>query len=39
MKIRDAQVKLARRQVLYKYVPKELFNRPKAGSAIAVAVG
>ena len=36
MKIRNGQGKWALRQVLYKYVPKELVDRPKAGFAIPV---
>jgi len=36
MKIRGGQGKWALRQVLYKHVPKELIDRPKAGFAIPV---
>jgi asparagine synthase (glutamine-hydrolysing) len=36
MKIRRGQGKWALRQVLYKYVPRELIERPKAGFAIPV---
>ena len=36
MKIRGKQGKWALRQVLYKYVPRELIERPKAGFAIPV---
>jgi len=36
MKIRGGQGKHILRQVLYKYVPKELIERPKAGFAIPV---
>lgn len=36
MKIRSGQGKWALRQVLYKYVPRELIERPKAGFAIPV---
>jgi len=36
MKIRDNQSKWAIRQILYKYVPKELINRPKAGFAVPI---
>lgn len=36
MKIRNGQGKWALRQVLYKYVPKNLIERPKAGFAIPV---
>ena len=38
MKIRNGQGKWALRQVLYKYVPKELIERPKAGFAIPVGI-
>lgn len=36
MKIRKRQGKWALRQILYKYVPRELFERPKAGFAVPV---
>jgi asparagine synthase (glutamine-hydrolysing) len=36
MKIRGGQGKWALRQVLYKHVPRELIDRPKAGFAIPV---
>jgi asparagine synthase (glutamine-hydrolysing) len=38
MKIRGNQGKWALRQILYKYVPKELIERPKAGFGIPVGV-
>jgi asparagine synthase (glutamine-hydrolysing) len=37
MKIRDGRGKWALRQVLYKYVPRELVERPKAGFALPLA--
>lgn len=36
MKIRDGQGKWALRQILYKYVPREMIERPKAGFAIPI---
>lgn len=36
MKIRDNQGKWALRQILYRHVPRELIERPKAGFAIPV---
>jgi asparagine synthase (glutamine-hydrolysing) len=37
MKIRGNESKWALRQVLYKRVPRELIDRPKAGFAIPIA--
>lgn len=37
MKIREGQGKWALRQILYKYVPRELIERPKAGFAVPLA--
>ena len=36
MKIRDGQGKWALRQILYKFVPRELIERPKAGFALPI---
>jgi asparagine synthase (glutamine-hydrolysing) len=36
MKLRDGQSKWALRQVLYRYVPREIVERPKSGFGIPV---
>lgn len=38
MKIQDGQGKWALRQLLYKYVPREIIERPKAGFAIPIGL-
>ena len=38
MKIQDGQGKWALRQMLYKYVPREIIERPKAGFAIPIGL-